>query len=64
MLWAGADLKPSDDSPTVLGRIFLRYADVRFAAIEKELAGAGTVSPSRPGKGAARFRMNVEASHL
>ena len=55
MLWAGADLKPSDwsgatkttrkgspkgerggahqYSPTVLGLIFLRYADVRFAAV-------------------------------
>ena len=48
MLWAGADLKPSEYSPTVLGLIFLRYADVRFAAVEKELEGAGTVSPSRP----------------
>ncbi len=48
MLWAGADLKPSEYSPTVLGLIFLRYADVRFAAVEKELSGAGTVSPSRP----------------
>lgn len=27
-LWAGADLKPSKYSPTVLGLIFLRYADV------------------------------------
>ena len=48
MLWAGADLKPSEYSPTVLGLIFLRYADVRFAAVEKDLEGAGTVSPSRP----------------
>ena len=37
MLWAGADLKPSEYSPTVLGLIFLRYADVRFAVVEKEL---------------------------
>jgi type I restriction enzyme M protein len=37
MLWAGADLKPSEYSPTVLGLIFLRYADVRFAAVEKDL---------------------------
>ena len=36
-LWAGADLKPSEYSPTVLGLIFLRYADVRFAAVEKEI---------------------------
>ena len=37
MLWAGADLKPSEYSPTVLGLIFLRYADVRFAAVEAEM---------------------------
>jgi type I restriction enzyme M protein len=36
-LWAGADLKPSEYSPTVLGLIFLRYADVRFTAVEKDL---------------------------
>ncbi len=36
-LWAGADLKPSEYSPTVLGLIFLRYADVRFVAVEKDL---------------------------
>ena len=36
-LWAGASLKPSEYSPTVLGLIFLRYADVRFAAVEKDL---------------------------
>ena len=37
MLWAGADLKPSEYSPTVLGLIFLRYADVRFTAVEAEM---------------------------
>ena len=37
MLWAGADLKPSEYSPTVLGLIFLRYADVRFAAVAAEI---------------------------
>jgi type I restriction enzyme M protein len=36
-LWAGASLKPSEYSPTVLGLIFLRYADTRFAAVEREL---------------------------
>ena len=36
-LWAGADLKPYEYSPTVLGLIFLRYADVRFVAVEKDL---------------------------
>ena len=37
MLWAGADLKPSEYSPTVLGLIFLRYADVRFSAVAAEI---------------------------
>ena len=37
MLWAGADLKPSEYSPTVLGLIFLRYADVRFTAVGAEM---------------------------
>ena len=32
-LWAGAALKPSEYSPTVLGLIFLRYADVRSLKI-------------------------------
>lgn len=36
-LWAGASLKPSEYSPTVLGLIFLRYADVRFAAVAEDL---------------------------
>ena len=36
-LWAGADLKPSEYSPTVLGLIFLRYADVRFVAVKEEI---------------------------
>ena len=37
MLWAGADLKPPEYSPTVHGLIFLRYADVRFTAVEAEM---------------------------
>jgi type I restriction enzyme M protein len=45
-LWAGADLKPSEYSPTVLGLIFLRYADVRFTAVEKDLGRDR--SPSGP----------------
>ena len=36
-LWSNAALKPSEYSPTVLGLIFLRYADVRFASVEKDL---------------------------
>ncbi|MCF6311775.1 MAG: type I restriction-modification system subunit M [Verrucomicrobiales bacterium] len=39
-LWADADLKPSEYSPIVLGIIFLRYADAKFAAVEKEMAPA------------------------
>ena len=48
-LWASADelranskLKSSEYSVPVLGLIFLRYADHRFARAEKELAGKGT----------------------
>src|SRR5207302_4271277 len=48
-LWASADelranskLKSSEYSVPVLGLIFLRYADHRFAQAEKELAGKGT----------------------
>src|SRR6478609_7012566 len=36
-LWSNAALKPSEYSPTVLGLIFLRYADVRFAAVKEEI---------------------------
>ncbi len=36
-LWSNAALKPSEYSPTVLGLIFLRYADVRFAAVKEEV---------------------------
>src|ERR1700704_4033863 len=48
-LWASADelranskLKSSEYSVPVLGLIFLRYADHKFAIAEKELAGKGT----------------------
>jgi len=48
-LWASADelranskLKSSEYSVPVLGLIFLRYADHRFSAVEKELAGKGS----------------------
>ena len=48
-LWQAADelranskLKASEYSGPVLGLIFLRYADHKFAAAEKELAGKGT----------------------
>ncbi len=41
-LWAGASLKPSQYSPLVLGLIFLKFADFRFAVAEKELEGKST----------------------
>ncbi|MCF6178128.1 MAG: type I restriction-modification system subunit M [Geopsychrobacter sp.] len=48
-LWAAADdlranseLKSSEYSVPVLGLIFLRYADVKFAAAQQELAGKGS----------------------
>ena len=37
-LWANASLRPSEFSGPVLGLIFLRYADHRFAQAETELA--------------------------
>jgi type I restriction enzyme M protein len=36
-LWANADLKPSEFSPIVLGLIFPRYAETRFAAVAEEI---------------------------
>ena len=41
-LWANSSLKPSEYSAPVLGLIFLRYADQKFAQAEKELAGKST----------------------
>src|SRR5947209_1232073 len=48
-LWASADdlransnLKSSEYSVPVLGLIFLRYADHKFAVAEKELVGKGS----------------------
>jgi type I restriction enzyme M protein len=39
-LWANAALKPSEYSPVVLGLIFLRFADVRFAMVHADLKPA------------------------
>ncbi len=41
-LWAGAGLKQSDYSEPILGLIFLRFAEVRFAARRAVLEQAGT----------------------
>ena len=53
-LWDAADelranskLKSSEYSIPVLGLIFLRYADQKFAAAQKELEGKGCFLPSR-----------------
>ncbi len=45
-LWANAALKPSEFSPVVLGLIFLRFADIRFALVHEELQPKGG-KPSR-----------------
>src|ERR1700687_2775884 len=41
-LRANSHLKSSEYSVPVLGLIFLKYADSRFTAMEKELAGKGS----------------------
>ncbi len=46
-LWANAALKPSEFSPVVLGLIFLRFADVRFTAVEEELEGTTQAAPKK-----------------
>ena len=38
MLWARANLKPPQNSPTVLGLNFLRFADGRFPAVAVEMS--------------------------
>ena len=40
-LWANASLRPVEFSTPVLGLIFLRYADYRFAQAEAVLARRG-----------------------
>jgi type I restriction enzyme M protein len=49
-LWANSNLKPSQFSGPVLGLIFLRYADHRFAAAEKDMAKAGGSGRRKVGK--------------
>lgn len=48
-LWANSPLKPSEHSVPVLGLIFLRYADAKFAKIEQEIASKGS-GRRKPGK--------------
>lgn len=44
-LWANSSLRPSEFSTPVLGLIFLRYADHRFAEAEKEIGPIGVTKP-------------------
>ncbi len=53
-MWANADLKPSEFSPVVLGLIFLRYADVRFAAVEADMG-----RDDRPDRPTSRRRRTI-----
>ena len=46
-LWANTGLKPSEFSTPVLGLIFLRYADTRFAEAEAALAAKGIAPEDR-----------------
>src|SRR4028119_409468 len=41
-MWANTGLMPSEYSAPVLGLIFLRYAEQRFAEVEKELNPSGS----------------------
>ena len=56
-LWSAADelranskLKSSEYSVPVLGLIFLAYADLKFAAAEKEITAQGKGCRQYPGK--------------
>jgi len=49
-LWGNADLKPSEYTMPVLGLIFLKYADVRFTQVEKELAAQNSSGRRTIGK--------------
>jgi type I restriction enzyme M protein len=49
-LWANSNLKPSQFSGPVLGLIFLRYADHRFTAAEKDMGKAGGSGRRKVGK--------------
>lgn len=46
-LWANSNLRPSEFSTPVLGLIFLRYADHKFAQAEATLAAKVKVSQGR-----------------
>ncbi len=43
-LWANTGLRPSEFSTPVLGLIFLRYAEKRFANVETRIGPVGSPS--------------------
>ena len=67
-LWADAALKPSEFSPIVLGLIFLRYAETRFLAVEKEIGpstGRRKIGPADyHAKGALYLSAEARFTHL
>ena len=46
-LWANTGLKPADFSTPVLGLIFLRYAEKRFAELDKAFTAKGIAADER-----------------
>ena len=44
-LWANSGLRPAEFSTPVLGLIFLRYAEKRFAEVEARIGPVGYPSP-------------------
>ncbi len=49
-LWANTGLKPAEFSTPVLGLIFLRYAENKYAAAEKKLGPIGSGGRRKVGK--------------
>jgi len=50
LLWANTDLKPAEFSGPVLGLIFLRYAESRFAELENNIGKVGSGKRRKIGK--------------
>ncbi|MGQ7794422.1 type I restriction-modification system subunit M [Faunimonas sp. B44] len=69
-LWANTGLKPSQFSAPVLGLIFLRYAESRFAKAEAEIGPVGSGNRRKIGKadyvakGVIFLRPEARFSHL
>ena len=49
-LWANSGLRPADFSTPVLGLIFLRYAEKRFAEVEARIGPVGSGARRQIGK--------------